>query len=151
MAHGLRNINLLKTPSNLIPLFLCPSLASCANISHDLGRRLSRPRRHRLHVDGTATPSHGFPTPSQLLSLPRSCPGCGAFTQTVSPVQPGFYGINRKSVKAFLGCNGQLPSKGYDGESKLFEHVQEAADASLLSQIGLEGGGGENNKKSQIS
>lgn len=151
MAHGLLNINLLKTPSILIPLFLCPSLASCANISHDFRRLLSRPRRHHLHVDNAATPSHGFATPLQLLNLPRSCPGCGAFTQIVSPEQPGFYGTNRKSVKAFIGRNGQRPSKGYDGESKLFEHVIEAADASLLSQMGLQGGGGENNKNSKMS
>ena len=151
MAHGLRNINLLKTPSNLVPLFLCPSLALCANISHDLGRLLWRPRRHHLHVDSTATPSHGFATPPQLSSLPRSCPGCGAFTQIVSPEQPGFYGTNRKSVKAFIGRTGQRPSKGYHGESKIFEHVIEAADSSLLSQMGLQGGGGENNKNSQMS
>lgn len=150
MAHGLRKISLLKTPSSLVPLFLCPSLGSCANISHDLGRLLSRPRRHHLHVNGTATPSHGFATPLQLLSLPRSCPGCGAFSQIVSPEQPGFYGTNRKSVKAFIGRDGQRPSKGY-GESKIFEHVLEAADASLLSQMGLQEGGGENNQNSQIS
>ena len=151
MAHGLRNINILKTPSYLVPLFLCPSLASCANISHDLGRLLSRPHRHHFHVDGNATPSHGFATPLQLLSLPRSCPGCGAFTQIVSPEQPGFYGTNRKSVKAFIGRNGQRPSKGYDGESQIFEHVLETADTSLLSQMGLQGGGGgENNNNSQI-
>lgn len=150
MAHGLRNIYLLKTPTNLIPLFLCPSLASCANIRHDLRRRLWRPRRHQLHVDCAATRSHSYPTPLQLSSLPRTCPGCGAFTQTVSPEQPGFYGTNRKSVKAFIGCNGQRLSKGYNGESNLFERVLEAADASLLSQMGLEGGG-ENSKTSQIS
>ena len=150
MAHGLRNTYLLKTPTNLIPLFLCPSLASCANISHDLRRLLRRPRRHQLHVGCAAKPSHSFPTPLQLSNLPRTCPGCGAFTQTVSPEQPGFYGTNRKSVKTFIGSNGQPPNKGYDGESKLFEHVLDAADASLLSRMGLEGGE-ENSKSSQIS
>lgn len=149
MAYGIRTTNLLKTPSNLIPLFLCPSIASCTNISYGLGRRPPRPRKHQLHVDATTTPSHGFPTPSQLLNLPRSCPGCGAFTQTVSPGQPGFYGNNRKSVKAFISRHGQCPDKGHDGELRLFERILGAADASLLSQMGLQGGG-ENNTEGQI-
>ena len=38
----------------------------------------------------------------KLLDLPRSCPGCGAFTQSTSPDQPGFYGANRKAVQAFI-------------------------------------------------
>ena len=149
MANAIGLVNLLKAPSNLIPLFLCPSLAPCINISHGLRRRHSRPRRHQLHVDATATPSDGYPTSSQLLHLPRSCPGCGALTQTVSPEQPGFYGTNRKSVKAFICRNVQCPGKGYDGESKLFERVLGAGDASLLSQIGLQGG--EKTTKGQIS
>ena len=139
MAFSIRTINPLEAPSHLIPLFLCPSLALYTNIRYGFGRQLSRPRRRQLHV-ATATLSDGFPTPSQLLHLPRSCPGCGAFTQTVRPEQPGFYGTNRKSVKALLGRNGQCPGKGYDGESSLFERVLGAADASLLSQIGLQRG-----------
>lgn len=150
MAYGIRTTKLLKAPSNLIPLFLCPSIASCTNISYGLGRRPPRPRKHQLHVDATTAPSHGFPTPSQLLNLPRSCPGCGAFTQTVSPGQPGFYGNNRKSVKAFISRHGQCPDKGHDGESRLFERVLGAADASLLSQMGLQGGG-ENNTEGRKS
>ena len=149
MAHGLRSTNLPKVLTKLIPPFLCPSLASCTNVTNSLGRQLSRPRRHQLHVDTTATPSHGLPNRSQLLHLPRSCPGCGAYTQSVSPEQPGFYGTNRKSVKAFIDRNGQSPSEGCDGESELFEHVLRAGGASLLSQMGLQGG--ENNTKSQIS
>ena len=150
MAYGIRTINPLEVPSRLIPLFLCPSFVSYTNIRHGFGRHLSRPRRHQLHVDATATLSDGFPTPSQLSHLPRSCPGCGALTQTVSPEQPGFYGTNRKSVKAFIGRNGQYPGKGYDGELKLFERVLGAADASLLSQIGLQRGA-EKDTSGQIS
>lgn len=150
MAYCIRNTYLLHAPSNLIPLFLCPSLASHTNISHGLGRPRSRPSRHQLHVNTTGTPSCGFPTPSQLSNLPRSCPGCGAFTQVVRPEQPGFYGTNRKSMKAFIGRNRQCPGEGYDGESKLFEQVLGATDASLLSQMGLQGGR-ENNTKGQIS
>ncbi|CAD6593039.1 MAG: hypothetical protein ASARMPREDX12_006671 [Alectoria sarmentosa] len=150
MAYSLRAVNLLKAADNWIPLFLCPSLPSFTNITHDLGRRLSRPCRRQLHVDAAVTLSHGLPTPLQLLDLPRLCPGCGAFTQIVSPEQPGFYGINRKSVRAFIDRNGQSAGKGYGGESELFERVLGAADASLLLQMGLQEGG-ENNTKGRKS
>ena len=150
MAYNLRATNLLKVADNLIPLFLCPSLPSFTNVTHGLGRRLSRPRRRQLHVDAAVTLSHDLPTPLQLLDLPRSCPGCGALTQIVSPEQPGFYGINRKSVRAFRDRNGQSAGKGYGGESELFERVLGAADASLLFQMGLQEGG-ENNTKGQSS
>ena len=134
MAYGIRTINLLKSRSSSIPLFLCPSLAS-------VGRWRLRPRRQQLHLDAASTSLHRFPTPSQLLDLPRSCPGCGAYTQTISPEQPGFYGNNRKSVKAFIGRKGQCPGEGDHGESEIFECVIGAADASLLSHMGLQGEG----------
>ena len=146
MAHAIRTTSLLNAPSILIPLFLCPSLVSSTSSGHNFG---GQRRRHKLHVDATATIPADLPSPSQLLSLPRSCPGCGAFTQTVSPEQPGFYGTNRKSVKAFVSRNGQHPGSGNKGEQILFERVLGAADASLLSQVGLKGVG-ENEKTSQI-
>ena len=150
MAYGTRTTNILKAPRILTPPFLCPSLASCTVISHGFGRRRSRPSRHLFHVDAPATPSNSFPTPPQLSDLPQSCSGCGAFAQTVSPEQPGFYSTNRKSVKAFIGRNGRCLDEGYDGESEVFERVLGAADASLLAQMGLQGGG-RNGTKGQMS
>ena len=38
----------------------------------------------------------------KILDLPRSCPGCGAFTQITNPDQAGFYEITRKGVEAFI-------------------------------------------------
>ena len=141
MAHSTQTSSLLKVTRNLIPLFLCPLHASYTGVSYGLGRQRLKHRSHQFHADATATASYGFPTSSQLLHLPRSCPGCGAFTQTVNPEQPGFYGTNRKSVKAFIGRNGQHRGNGYNGESEVFNRVLGAADANLLSQMGLKGGG----------
>ena len=147
MAYSIRTSSLLKAPANLIPL--CPLLPSCIGGDSDSIPQ-HRPGPRRLHVDVASVASHGFPTPSQIQHLPRSCPGCGALTQTVSPGQPGFYGANRKSVKAFIGRYGQYPGNGYDGESKMFERVLGVADADLLSQIGLHGARAINSK-GQIS
>ena len=139
MAYSTRTNSLLKAPTNLIPLFLCPLLASCTGGYPGPVQRPLRPRRHQLHVDVAAAASNGFANPSQVLHLPRCCPGCGALSQTVSTGQPGYYGTNRKSVKAFIGRNAQNPGNGYDGESKVFERVLGAADVDLLSQMGLRG------------
>ena len=150
MAYSIRTSSLPKAPTNLIPLFLCPLLASCTGGYPGSAQRPPGPRRHQLHVDIAAAASHGFPNPSQVLHLPRSCPGCGAPTQTVSTGQPGYYGTKRKSVKAFIGRDGQKPGNGYDGESKVFERVLGVADVDLLTQMGLHGAN-ESKLNGQIS
>lgn len=50
----------------------------------------------------TLARSFSLAQPDKLLDLPRSCPGCGAFTQSTNPDQAGFYGANRKAVQAFI-------------------------------------------------
>ena len=141
MAYSIQHTHLLKQYSSLTQLFLCASLASWTSIGRELQRRRSTHYRRQLHLDAIATPSHGRLNPSQLSKLPILCPGCGAFTQTISPEQPGFYGTNRKSVRAFIGPNGQCAgqAENCDRESKLFEHILAITDVSLLSQIGLDG------------
>ncbi|MCJ1455221.1 hypothetical protein MMC28_005575 [Mycoblastus sanguinarius] len=96
-------------------------------------------QKRQPHTETATTPLQALTTPLQLLDLPRSCPGCGAFTQLVSPDQPGFYGTNRKSVKAFVARHGQAYDSERMGESDMFNSVLEAANTSLLSQLGLEG------------
>lgn len=34
--------------------------------------------------------------------LPICCPGCGAFSQTVEPDEPGYYGASRKQTRKLL-------------------------------------------------
>ncbi|KAJ5168001.1 uncharacterized protein N7482_003595 [Penicillium canariense] len=34
--------------------------------------------------------------------LPTCCPGCGAFSQTIDPDEPGYYGANRKQTRKLL-------------------------------------------------
>ena len=148
MAYGIQHTHLLKPSSSSTPLFLCASLASWTSIGRGLQRRRSNHYGRQLHLDAIATPSHSRLKPSQLSKLPILCPGCGAFTQTISPEQPGFYGTNRKSVRAFMApnkqCLGQV--ENCDGESKVFEHILGITDVSLLSQMGLDGHDRNNTK-----
>ncbi|EQL29434.1 hypothetical protein BDFG_07978 [Blastomyces dermatitidis ATCC 26199] len=69
------------------------------------------PPRRLLHtspdtLDSSNTPPLEIPEsiPPNLdpTLLPFSCPGCGAFTQWVSPDEAGYYSINRKAVKEYI-------------------------------------------------
>ena len=86
-------------------------------------------------LHGAAAPI-SVPTDAQLLYLPRSCPGCGAFTQTKDPSQPGFYTTNRKSIKTFIPSN-EGAQKSHLDESRVYEQVLENANVSLISHSGL--------------
>lgn len=84
-----------------IPTFLCPIplrllLARRGRISK------SRLQLRSLQLSTSGTPPKTLPLPSRLLTLPRTCPGCGAFTQTTNPNIAGFYSLKRKSVNAFV-------------------------------------------------
>ncbi|PGG98046.1 hypothetical protein GX51_07020 [Blastomyces parvus] len=53
-------------------------------------------------------------------TLPFSCPGCGAFTQWVSPDEAGYYSINRKAVKEYI----RRFSPEYEESSSAAEDIQ---------------------------
>ena len=55
--------------------------------------------------------------PDPVLDLPRFCPGCGAFTQSTIPDQPGYYGVNRKAVQAFLAWSRNIHTELDDKSS----------------------------------
>jgi hypothetical protein len=39
--------------------------------------------------------------------LPVCCPGCGAFSQTVEPDEPGYYNTSRKQTRKLLAASKQ--------------------------------------------
>ncbi|KKA27692.1 hypothetical protein TD95_002771 [Thielaviopsis punctulata] len=47
-------------------------------------------------------------------SLPSTCSGCGAFTQTKHAQHPGYYDLNRKSVRHYLGLEERPVKKATD-------------------------------------
>lgn len=130
-------IEIIKHP---VPLFARQTLASCAGIVPSLPTRHAvslKPWTRQVHTVSATLPSNNLPTHSELLILPRSCPGCGAFTQIVSPDQPGFYSTNRRSVKAFVASHGQASKLGLAAESEMFDRTLTTADPDILSQMGL--------------
>ena len=154
MASVARISSLLRSLDNTVSLILRPiSAPQVCGFSRRNERATCSLRKHRrqLHIDSVPNANHGIPTHSQLLSLPRSCPGCGAWTQIVDPDQPGFYTTNRKSVKAFIAGHEQATEYG---ESDALKNVVEHADDSLLWQLGLHGArdqGADDGRTSPIS
>lgn len=135
-AHCLSNS--CKVGRNTVPLFICPVLAAYSCWTPRPRHRGPSIQKRHQHVETAAATTHDLPTPHQLLDLPRSCPGCGAFTQAVSPDQPGFYSTNRKSVKAFIARHGQSLEQRKSDESEAFDRIVGNANTALLSQLGLD-------------
>ena len=146
MASVSRSVLSSNHPGITIPLFLCPLFASRIRAGCHRGQATesSRPKSRVLHTEPVTLLSQHpsaqcLPTALQLAELPTSCPGCGAFAQTVSSDQPGFYGSNRKSVRAFIARNVHSPNGGYQRESEVFDIVIGTVEASVLNEIGLAG------------
>lgn len=134
MAHLL---TYLRSTRSSVPLFLCPILARVdARILASQRRVHGSVRKARKYNQHTQRATAASPSALQFLSLPQSCPGCGAYTQTIKANEPGFYSINRKSVKLFVNRKGQVAEALGQGEAETFDKVVSNVDQSVLAQLG---------------
>ena len=122
----------------LLPVFLCPILGKPHHVTPTVQQRVyeSKNQSRHAHFDTVPTSSQSVPLPSlsQLHLLPRSCPGCGAFTQSVDSDQAGFYSINRKSVKAYIAQG--MSERRNVVERDIYEKSLERANPSLVQELG---------------
>lgn len=120
--------------------FLCPALTRSTR--SEWSRRPPILNRQgpvsKIHTEHS--PDYVTQSSSLLLDLPRSCPGCGAFTQNISTDAAGYYNPQRKSVQAFFGRATQKSVSPEFKEAVLLKDVLAAADPSLRSQLGINGG-----------
>lgn len=135
------------TPSNL-PLYLCPAAARrCSTLSRASSSRatatttprsrlsdLHQPRR--LHAEATDSQQEAASPPVPLRKLPGQCHGCGALSQTAVPDQPGYYDLNRKAVKLFLGLLKEEPR--YRPEHDIVQASLRSLSADKLREIGVD-------------
>ena len=49
--------------------------------------------------------------------LPTCCPGCGAFSQTIEPNEPGYYSASRKQTRKLLASKKEAMEKGNTAEN----------------------------------
>ncbi|EKG21961.1 hypothetical protein MPH_00882 [Macrophomina phaseolina MS6] len=130
-----------------VPLFLCPALLDplpppARRLQKSIGslRTLSTSDRRRNALEATRSSAAEQPTdsPSPLVqSLPLSCPGCGAPSQTVDADAAGYYTESRKAVKAYLTPQPLAKASGKDREDDLFMEAVSKLDNSLKEQLGL--------------
>lgn len=112
--------SLLKT--TVTPLLrTVPSQMSCGSIATQI--RIS-PRSF------STTPFQRKEVTAEELAevLPVCCPGCGAFTQTVEPDEPGYYGGNRKQTRKLIASHkGTTDKENVAPEAREPTEVAESA------------------------
>lgn len=123
-----------------IPTFLCPVLLSYTPTRFNRSPRqqslpLRTGQRRCLHkVDSNTIASEISPL---KLELPILCTGCGAYAQTYDQEKPGFYTLNRRSLKAFLQGKDEGSRKREEDEIVL--KALQSADSNLIESLGLDG------------
>ena len=122
-----------------IPAFLCPglepgNLASLGRKRNASRRLQTQTRRLQLHTEPRTLKQDYVPVAS--LGLPKTCPGCGAFTQTVKTGDAGYYSISRKSVRAFV-AQREGSIRRISEEARIFDHAVQKADPIILQSLGV--------------
>lgn len=118
--HSKPSTSFLKTA--VTPLLrTVPSQISCGSIATQI--RIS-PRFF------STTPFQSKEVTAEELAeaLPVCCPGCGAFTQTVEPEEPGYYGGNRKQTRKLIASHkGTTDKENVAPEARESIEVAESA------------------------
>ncbi|KAK2802121.1 hypothetical protein FQN50_007485 [Emmonsiellopsis sp. PD_5] len=142
-----------------------PVAFSCCSCNGKQQISLSTPRRRLLHTTldttqndpissdlapGSVPEKTPEPEPEQTQELnldpsfdptvlPYSCPGCGAFTQWVSPEEAGFYSLRRKPVKDYIRrISAQRKDEASAEESKAEDDGAEKADKPVEDKLAEE-------------
>lgn len=96
-----------NTVATELPLYLCPGLIgpTRATLPSSSVRNVTRLQTHRFYstAPNSNETTHTIPLVHPTRPLPVVCSGCGALSQTAEPNQAGYYDIERKAVKSYLG------------------------------------------------
>ena len=110
-----------------LPAFLCPGLlrirpSASSPRTRNFATKAQPPQFQGLTTSQrraitTTSSSNVLPAPPStraLEKLPRTCPGCGAYSQFVDKEEAGFYTLTRKTIKEFLGTNSSRDTSAED-------------------------------------
>lgn len=113
-----------------VPIFLCPAIGRVRAGGRRLNIAKSTPRRFN-HTDSANVAATAPSTPSDAdktlvdgpktsaRTLPVTCSGCGAFSQTADAQQLGYFDLQRKKVQQWL--------KPQNGKASNSRRLREAA------------------------
>ncbi|KAF1917176.1 hypothetical protein BDU57DRAFT_517700 [Ampelomyces quisqualis] len=149
MRPALRQARPLLTRDALaasIPLFLCPAhtphrqappLAPSKTFSSaSRARQQPVPSTEAIDSPPLDTPPTSTPC-TQKRGLPRACPGCGAPTQLLDKAEAGYYSLDRKATREYLGRPAsKAPERR---EDEIYAHVVNNIDPALRGALGIAG------------
>lgn len=122
-----------------ISAFLCPALlCSCGfprlNPLQSHESSLLNPQVRCLHLEKPAPES---PLVPELPLLPLQCTGCGAYAQTDDQDNPGFFDVNRKTVKEYLLGKGFSGNDRRRAEEEIIRKALENAPSALAESLSI--------------
>ncbi|KAH6610205.1 hypothetical protein Trco_000225 [Trichoderma cornu-damae] len=143
-------------PSTGVPIYLCPSVVCLSSklSSISLGDATKLSQRRANHSEAVSS-NHESAEPSELpessqkptRSLPLTCSGCGAFTQTEDPTQLGYLDVSKRRVREWLHPVVRHPSTLGGAEDRIVNDALKSLDEGKLKELGLDPatliGGGE--------
>ncbi|KAM7200532.1 genetic interactor of prohibitins 3, mitochondrial [Naviculisporaceae sp. PSN 640] len=149
------------------PTYLCPALLTPSRHASSF-RQISASRRtvlpegrhkllygplnriRRLHSQTAQaglgeTKSEPIPTEEQsetatlpVRDLPENCIGCGAYSQTAIPGEPGYYSLERKNVKEYMGLAPPEPKRRPKSQAEnIVKQALEGLDLEKLAESGV--------------
>lgn len=142
-----------------LPVFLCPSARYAAVHGRSAASVTSPSRTRNPQHQWRARQTCSFHTQADkpyvpeippfttreeaesaaLQKLPRQCTGCGAMSQYSLPNNPGYYDLNRKAVRKYLGIEKQRERPGSAREEdEVVRSALESIDVEKLKESGVE-------------
>lgn len=132
-----RALSIDKNRAALPAPFLCPAVA----VAHCFVRppqqsfHLQSRRLHLEHGNSTDEVQTDLPQlPAR--ALPLQCSGCGALSQSANAGQAGYFSLDRKAVRSYLGL--LKPEKRVRDEDQVLQDVLRNADHASLAKVGVD-------------
>lgn len=120
-----------RTLRSLVRLRAAPRFSTAA-----VAPRPTPPPRKHLET-AAAGGGGGGDGSEQVRRLPVTCSGCGAFSQTGDPRQPGYYDAQSKRVRIWARPATAARRAGSSSEDELVEAALRALDTGQLAALGL--------------
>lgn len=165
LLRNFLNLEHSSSTSSSLPLYLCPAAARASStFSISSSRRPIAPKAPKCDLvslsqtrasHAEASEAHGeghveqhdesagqagdrgeSTAPAPVRQLPVQCHGCGALSQTTMSGTAGFYDLNRKAVRAYLGLLSEEPRRR--AEDDIVQASLRGLDEDKLKELGIE-------------
>ena len=126
-------------PASSIPLFLCPAArVTAAAANRQPVHRLESCKRfnHTETAPTTSTTTSEPATPNR--SLPVTCSGCGAFSQTNDAHEQGYFDLKSKRVRNWIQPKVHELRQDEMSEDTLVGEALGSLDSQKLAELGLD-------------